>query len=75
MLSEATKNAKIAAEEFTKESKTNLGKMRKASQGLFSILDRDEFLAGGGEGNYYQAGTSDLFKKIRVVISVEYSIE
>ena len=75
MLSEATKNARTAAEEFTKESQTHLGKMRKASQGLFSILDRDESLAGGGEGGYYASGTSDLFKKIRVVISVEYAID
>lgn len=75
MLAEATRNARLAAEEFTKESKTDLGKMRKASQGLFSILDRDESLAGGGEGGYYASGTSDLYKKIRVVISVEYSIE
>lgn len=75
MLSEATKNARTAAEEFTKESQTHLGKMRKASQGLFSILDRDESLAGGGEGGYYASGTSDLYKKIRVVISVEYAID
>ncbi len=75
MLSEATRNAKSAAEEFTKESKTNLGKMRKANQGLFSILDRDEFLSGQSEGNYNPNGTSDLYKKIRVVISVDYSID
>lgn len=75
MLSEATRNAKMAAEQFTKESQTQLGKMRKANQGLFSILDRDESLAGGGEGGYYASGTSDLYKKIRVVISVEYSIQ
>lgn len=75
MLQEATKNARSGAEEFTKESQTHLGKMRKASQGLFSILDRDESLAGGGEGGYYASGTSDLYKKIRVVISVEYAID
>ncbi len=75
MLSEATVNARKAAEEFTTESNTRLGKMRKAYQGLFTILDRDESLSGQAEGGYYQSGTSDLYKKIRVVISVDYSIE
>ena len=74
MLSEATRNAKVAAEEFTKESQTQLGKLRKANQGLFTILDRDEFTDGGNGGGYLN-GTSDLFKKVRVVISAEYSIE
>jgi uncharacterized protein len=73
MVSEATRNARKAAVEFTKESKTHLGKMKQASQGLFSIMDRDEFLSGQGEGGY-SAGSSDLFKKVRVVITVEYSI-
>lgn len=74
MLAEATRNAKTAALEFTKESNTNLGKLRKASQGLFTIADRD---AAGvqNEGGYYGSGTSDLYKKVRVVISVEYSVE
>jgi uncharacterized protein len=75
MLAEATRNAKSAAVQFTKESDTKLGKMRKASQGLFSIADRDEASSGQGEGGYAPAGTSDLFKKVRVVISVDYSIE
>lgn len=74
MLTEAIQNAKKAAEQFTRESHTNLGKMRKASQGLFSIDDRDNFSAQG-EGAGYAAGTSDLYKKVRVVINVEYSIE
>jgi hypothetical protein len=69
MLSEATANAKKAAEQFAKESNTTLGKMRKANQGLFSISDRDAALAG----NY--SNGKDLFKKIRVVISADYSIE
>ena len=75
MLAEATRNANTAGLEFTKESNTTLGKMRKASQGLFSIADRDEMSAGQGEGGYYASGTADLFKKVRVVISVDYSIE
>ena len=73
MLSEATKNARKAAEEFTKESGTSLGKMRQATQGLFSIVDRDASLSGQADGGYY-SGSADVYKKVRVVISVEYSI-
>ena len=75
MITEAIQNARTAAEEFAKESKTSLGKLRRASQGLFSIQDRDESLSGSQEENYYSNGSSDLYKKIRVVISVDYSIE
>jgi uncharacterized protein len=75
MLAFATRNARNAALEFTKESSTTLGKMRKASQGLFTIADRDEMPANQNGGAYYGSGTTDLFKKVRVVISVEYSIE
>jgi hypothetical protein len=75
MLSEAINNAKNAAIQFTKESDTNLGKMRKANQGLFSIIDRDEFLSGQTDGGYYPMSGSDIFKKVRVVVNVDYSIE
>lgn len=74
MLSEATRNAKDAAIQFTKESETKLGKLRKASQGLFSIADRDESLSSPGEAGYAN-NVSDIYKKVRVVINVEYSVE
>ena len=74
MLAEATRNARNAGLEFAKESNTTLGKMRKASQGLFTISDRDEMGANEGERGS-AAGTADLFKKVRVVISVDYAIE
>ncbi len=75
MITDAIKNAQSAAEQFTRESHTSLGTIRKASQGLFSIQDRDEFASGQVDGQYYSQGNSDLFKKIKVVISVDYSIE
>ncbi len=74
MLAEATRNANAAALEFTRESKTTLGKLKSASQGLFTIADRDEMAAAQG-GGYYASGTSELIKKVRVVISVDYSID
>jgi uncharacterized protein len=75
MLIEAIKNAKNAAVQFTKESGTKLGNLRKANQGLFSIVDRDDYLSGQTDGGYYPINGSDLFKKIRVVVNVDYTIE
>jgi len=72
MLSEATRNAREAAEKFAKESNTRLGDLRKATQGLFTIIDRDDFLSG--QTNYGMSG-SDLYKKVRVVVNVDYSIK
>ncbi len=74
MLTEATRNAREAAVQFAKESGTKLGGLKKATQGLFSIIDRDDFLAGQTEGGF-GGNNSDLYKKVRVVVSVEYSIE
>jgi uncharacterized protein len=74
MLSEATTNARKAAEEFTKDGKVSLGKLKRASQGLFTIEDRDESAAAGTEGGY-SSSVNDMYKKVRVVISVEYSID
>lgn len=77
MIIDAIGNAKEAALQFAKESNCDLGKVRKASQGFFSIQDRDVSLYGSdGEGGYQpNNGTLDVFKKVRVVVSVDYSIE
>ncbi len=58
MIEEATKNARLAAEQFAKDSGSKVGKIRNASQGYFSIEDRDR--------------NSPDVKKIRVVTTVEY---
>jgi hypothetical protein len=60
MIEEATRNARVAAEKFAKDSGSRLGKIRRANQGQFSIEDRD-------------ASTPHI-KKVRVVSSVEYSL-
>lgn len=58
MIEEATVNARQAAEQFAKDSGSQVGKIRTASQGFFSIADRDR--------------NSPDFKKIRVVTTVQY---
>lgn len=73
MITEATQNARKAAQQFASENDSKLGQLKKANQGLFTIVDRTASLSGGEGG--YASGTNDLFKKVRVVISAEYSID
>lgn len=58
MIEEATRNAREVAEKFAKDSGSRLGKIKKASQGQFSIEDRDS--------------NTPHIKKVRVVSTVEY---
>lgn len=60
MIQEATKNARIAAEQFSRDSQTTLGKLRNATQGWFQIENRD-------------VATPER-KIVRVVVDVEYEI-
>jgi len=60
MIQEATKNARIAADQFARDSQINLGKLRNASQGWFQVEDRD-------------AATPER-KRVRVVVDVEYEV-
>ena len=61
MIEEATKNARSAALKFAKDSDSKLGKIRHANQGQFSIENRD--------------GNTPYIKKIRVVTTIDYSLE
>ncbi|MBQ7685204.1 MAG: SIMPL domain-containing protein [Bacteroidaceae bacterium] len=61
MVEEATKNARATAEKFAQDSRSKLGKIRTASQGQFSIDNRD--------------ANTPYIKRIRVVNTVEYTLE
>ena len=58
MIEEATRKAREVAEKFASDSKSTLGKIRKASQGQFSINARDK--------------NNPHIKKVRVVSTVVY---
>ncbi len=58
MIEEATRQAREVAEKFAADSQSTLGKIKRASQGQFSIEDRDR--------------NNPHIKKIRVVSTVEY---
>lgn len=61
MIEEATRAARQAGEQFAKDSDSRLGKIKRASQGQFSISDRD-------------ANTPHI-KHIRVVTTVDYFLK
>ncbi len=67
MLAEATASAREAASEFAKRSGARVGNIRRAQQGLFEILPRDQ-APGIPEG-------SQLEKVLRVVTTLEYELK
>ena len=67
MVAEATANAREAAEQFAKDSRSALGQIRRASQGIFVILPRDQ-APGINESGQLQ-------KIVRLVSTVQYALE
>ena len=61
MIEEATVNARQAAEKFAKDSKSKLGKIKTATQGQFSVSDRDD--------------NTPYIKNVRVVTNVVYYLK
>lgn len=61
MIADATKNARKAAQKFAQDSKSKLGKIKSASQGQFSIEDRDQY--------------TPYIKNVRVVSTIEYYLK
>lgn len=65
MLDSATQNAKLAAETFARNTQSQVGKIKSASQGVFTISSPD----GSNIGD-----TSNINKKVRVVTSIQFFI-
>lgn len=61
MIEEATKNAREVGQKFASDSGSRLGKIKTASQGVFSIENRDS--------------NTPYIKKVRVVTSVTYYLK
>ena len=64
MIAEATASAREAAAQFAQDAKAELGSLRRANQGVFQILARDQ-APGIMEGQ-------QPVKTVRVVSTVEY---
>ena len=61
MIAEATEAARLAADRFAADSHSKLGKIQTASQGQFTIEDRDQY--------------TPYIKNVRVVTSITYALE
>lgn len=61
MIAQATENARAAADKFAEDSGSKVGKIQMASQGQFSIEDRDQY--------------TPYIKRIRVVSSIVYYLD
>ena len=61
MIAEATANARQAADKFASDSDSKLGKIKTASQGQFSIEDRDQYTPN--------------IKTVRIVTYITYYLE
>jgi Uncharacterized protein conserved in bacteria len=75
MITEATKNARASADRFAADSGSQVGSIRSANQGVFSISAADAGSGmspgedGGGGG---PSPDASIMKKIRVVSTVDY---
>lgn len=67
MIADATARAREAAEQFAHDSRTSLGGIRTANQGVFEILPRDPAPGMQQEGQ--------INKTVRVVSTVEYFLK
>jgi hypothetical protein len=66
MIGEATSRARESAEQFARDSKSGIGGIRRASQGIFEILPRDQ-----AEGI---TEASQIVKTVRVVSTIDYAL-
>ena len=68
MIAAATRDARSGAEQFAKDSGTEVGGIKSATQGYFSITARD-----GDE--YEGSGRDSPFQKVRVVTTIDFYLD
>jgi Uncharacterized protein conserved in bacteria len=69
MVAEATKDARAAAEQFAHDSGSEVGSIKNATQGYFSIDARD------GDSGGTWGGSDTPYKKVRVVTTVDFYLK
>lgn len=76
MITEATRNARAAAERFALDSGSSVGGIRQATQGYFSILPANSGMTGDSDGGGYGGDAdSSMMKTVRVVTGVDYYLK
>jgi hypothetical protein len=74
MIAEATRDARRAAEKFADDSGSSVGGIRSATQGYFSVSNRDD---SGGDDEYGGGSStaSSPDQKVRVVTTIAYYLD
>lgn len=72
MIAEATRDARRGAERFAADSGAEVGGIKSAAQGYFSIGSRDGEEGTADRGN---PGIDSPFKKVRVVTTIDFYLE
>lgn len=74
MITEATRNARASADRFAADSGSQVGSIRSANQGVFSISSANEGSQAAASEDGAPDGQADasLMKKVRVVATVDY---
>ena len=70
MIAEANRNARRSAEQFARDSGSQVGRIKTASQGYFSVGARD----GDTCEDCGSSGSGSPFQKVRVVTTIDYDI-
>jgi hypothetical protein len=70
MIGEANQNARRSAEQFARDSGAEVGRIKTASQGYFSVGARD----GEDCDDCGSSGGSSPFQKVRVVTTIDYDL-
>lgn len=74
MLAEATKSARIVAEQFAKDTDSDLAGIQRASQGVFQIMGRDTSTMNA-DWNSNQNALGSIEKKVRLVTTIDYRLK
>ena len=74
MMADATRSARSVAEQFAKDSGTDLGAIQNANQGIFEIMSRDTSTLSA-DWNSTQNSLGSIDKKVRLVTTVVYRLK
>ena len=75
LIAKATQDAKVRADEFAKTGNARVGAMTSASQGSFDIKAAGVTDEDGDDSYGGSYSTSTIEKKVRLVVTIQYTIE
>jgi hypothetical protein len=73
MIAAATRDARRGAEQFAQDSGADVGGIKHAAQGYFSVGPRDG--EGAGDAGGERAGADTPFQKVRVVTTIDFYLD